>query len=124
MPYTWYIYHVEKCSHAKPKPKDKFTAIVCKDLNCMGFLINTEIRPFIRNKPDLLKCQVKIKATHYRCLNHDSYIDCLDLYPFCDSELINERDPINIVTKAEIKKAVSYAKTIEGRFKKVILNDI
>lgn len=122
MPSTWYIYHVINCIHVRPKPKNKFTAIVCKDLNCLGFLINTEIHPFIMKRPDLLASQVKIKASNYKCLKHDSYIDCIDLYDFHDSELLDRRDPINLINKAEIKKAVANSKTIENRYQKLIMN--
>jgi len=123
MPYTWYIYHVPNCLHAKPKPKNKLTAIVCKDLNCMGFLVNTVIHPYILKRPDLLAAQVKIKASNYKCLNHDSYIDCVDLYAFGDAELLDRRDPINLITRAEIQKAVNNSKTIVTRLQKLILNN-
>jgi hypothetical protein len=106
----------------KPRPKDKLTAVVCKDLHCMGFLINSAIHPFILKRPDLLASQVKIKVSDYKCLQHDSYIDCIDLLDFSDAELSNnERDPINIVTKAKIRKAVADSKTITNRFKRLIL---
>lgn len=89
----------------------------------MGFLINSGIHRYILKQPDLLACQVKIKASDYKCLNHNSYIDCIDLYAFDDAELTDERDTINIMTKAEIRKAVGNAKTLEARFQKLILRN-
>lgn len=122
MPDTWCIYHVKNCSHVRPLPKNKFTAIVCKDKKCMGFLINSEIHPFISRRPELLRCQVKIKASDYKFLDYDSYIDCVELYPFEDTELVDKKDSINIITKAEIKKAVKNSSTIVIRYQKLILS--
>ena len=123
MPNTWCIYHVKNCTHARPAPKNKFVAIVCRDLKCMGFLVNSEIYPFILKRPALLACQVKIKALNYSFLDHDSYIDCIDLYDFEDAELLDRLTPINIVTKAEIKRAVKDSETIAPRYQKLILNN-
>ena len=121
MPDTWCIYHVENCSHARPNPKDKFVVIVCRASKCMGFLVNTEIRPFILKRPELLKAQVKIKVSDYSFLDYNSYIDCKDLYDFEDRDLLNRRAPVNIVTKAEIRKVISDSNTIESRYQKLIL---
>jgi hypothetical protein len=120
---TWCIYHVKNCSHVRPFPKNKFTAIVCKDKKCMGFLINSIVRPFILKRPDLLRCQVKIKASDYKFLDHDSYIDCVELYPFEDTDLIDKKDTINMITKAEIKRAVKGSDTIVTRYQKLILSN-
>lgn len=89
----------------------------------MGFLINSGIHPFILKRPELLVCQVKIKALNYRFLDHDSYIDCIELCDFEDAELLDRRAPINIVTKAEIKKAVEGSETIAPRYQKLILSN-
>jgi hypothetical protein len=121
MPDIWCFYHVKNCPHTRPIPKDKFVAIVCRDSYCLGFLVNTNIHPFIRKQPDLLVCQVKIRASNYRFLDYDSYIDCNDLYPFGDTLLLDSRGLISRQTKIEIIKAVSISKTIEGRYQKLIL---
>jgi hypothetical protein len=121
MPDIWCIYHVSNCIYAKPSPKNKFVSIVCRSPNYMGFLINTDIHPFIMGKPDLLSCQVKILASQYKFLDHDSYINCVDLYQFKQTDLVNYCVPVNIVTKTEIIKAVKNSKTIELRFQKMIL---
>ena len=123
MPDTWCIYHVKHCSHTRPAPKNKFVVIVCRDLKCMGFLINSEIHPFILKKPELLKSQVKIRASNYNFLDHDSYIDCVELYEFDDAELLDWRAPVNIVTKAEIKKVVGDSDAIVPYHQKLILGN-
>lgn len=122
MPTTWCIYHVENCSHVRPIPKNKFVAIVCRDSKFRGFLINTEINLYILERPVLLMCQIDIRVSDYRFLDHDSYINCVDLFPFEDNELLNLRCDINIMTKAEIKKAVKDSGLIEGRYEKLILS--
>ena len=123
MPDTWCIYHVKNCSHTRPVPKDKFVVIVCRDSTCMGFLINTRIHPFILKQPELLKSQVKIKVSDYNFLDYDSHIDCKDLYDFEDEELLDRRVPVNIITKAEIRKAIGDSATIEPRYQKLILHN-
>lgn len=121
MPLIWYIYHVKNCRHAKPIPKDKLVVIVHRDPEPWGFFINTGIRQFVQKQPELLVCQVSIKETNYKCLDHDSYVDCAKLYLFEDTELLDVRDPINQQTKADIKKAVAVSKTIVVRHKKLIM---
>jgi len=123
MPDTWCIYHVKNCSHTRPSPKDKFVVIVCRDSTCRGFFINTRVHSFILKQPELLKSQVKIKVSDYNFLDYDSYIDCKDLYDFEDKELLDRRVPVNIITKAEIKKAVKGSKTIETRYQNLILSN-
>lgn len=121
MPSIWYIYHVKNCRHAKPAPKDKFVVIVHKDPEPWGFFINTGIRPFVQNQPEMLACQVSIKATDYKYLDHNSYVDCNDLYLFKDTDLTDAKGPVNKKTKADIKKAIAVSKTIVVRHKKLIL---
>ena len=121
MPAIWSIYHVKSCSHTKPKPKDKFVAVVCKDLKLMGFFINSKVHDYIQKRPSLLASQVGIKASDYSFLDHDSYVNCIRLYPFDDTELVDSRGAINTQTKVEIQKAVTNSKTLEKRYKKLIL---
>jgi hypothetical protein len=123
MPSVWYIYHVKKYRYAKPKPKDKFVVIALRDTKPWGFFINTDIRQFVRNRPELLACQVSIKASSHKCLNHDSYVDCTELFPFEDTELTDIKDKVDKQTQAEIKKAVAISKTLVVRHQKIILAD-
>lgn len=119
MPNVWHFFHVSKCSHTHP-PKDKFVLIVCADSECRGFLVNSDISGFIQKRADMLACQVEIKKSDYYFLVKDSYLDCSQLYPFDDMELLNGRGAVTQGTKAAIKKAVSVAKTIEKRYQDLI----
>ena len=121
MPDIWHIYHVDSCRHTRPTPKPKFVVIVCADSKRMGFLINSKVHSYIKKRPSLLACQAVIEVLNHRCLNYDSYVDCVDLYEFEDAELIDDRGVISEQAKAEIKRAVANSKTIEGRYKKLIL---
>ena len=118
---TWYIYHVKNCRHTKPIPKDKFVIIACIDTKPWGFFINTEINQFKQNQPKLLACQVNIKTANHKCLDYNSYVDCTDLLPFDDTELIDIKDKVDQQTQLEIKKAVEKAEMLVGRHRKIIL---
>ena len=117
----WHIYHIRNCRHAKPQPKDKFVIIACIDTTPWGFFINTEINQFIQKRSELLACQVPIKMTDHRCLDHNSYVDCTNLIPFEDAELTDIKDQVDGKTKAAIKEAVAKSKILIKRHQKIIL---
>ena len=121
MPDIWHIYHVQNCSHVRPCPKNKYVVIVCRDLAPMGFLINSSIHKYIQNRPDLLASQAVIEESNHKCLSRDSYVDCVDLYEFEDTELVEDYGPISRQAMIRIKEAVDNSKTIEVRYKKLIL---
>lgn len=123
MPEIWHIYHVQNCRHARPIPKNKYVAIVCRDLAPMGFLINSVIHQYIQNRPELRICQAFIEEANHKCLSRNSYVDCIDLYKFKDTELIEDYGHISKQAIARIKKAVDNSKTIEVRYKKLILGE-
>lgn len=39
-------------------------------------MINSQINQYIMKRPNLLACQVKLKASDYDFLDHDSYANC------------------------------------------------
>ena len=102
--------------------KDKFVVIVCRDIECMGFLINSTISRFIAKRPYMAECQITLSKLDYGFLFHDSYLDCARIYAFEDNELIVGLELVNDKTKAEIKTVVSKATTIEKRYQELILN--
>jgi hypothetical protein len=123
MPKLWYVYHVKNCLEAKPSPKNKFVVIVCRDSKYMGFFINSIISNFVQNRPLMLSCQAIIDKENHKYLKHDSYVDCTELIPFHDIELIDERSPIKKETKANIIKAVAQSTLLENRYKKMICSE-
>ena len=118
----WRVYRVRNCRHTHP-PKAKFVVIVCRDVEYMGFLVNSTINQFIVKKPYLLECQVTLSKSDYGFLFRDSYLDCGRIYSFDDAELIIGLELINDKTKTEIKNAVSKAKTVAKRYQKLILDN-
>jgi len=120
MPSAWQVYHVKKCCHTHP-PNNKYVSIVCKDIEFMGFLVNSELSNFILKRPDLLTCQVVLTASDYGFLKNNSYLDCGQIYPFDDDVLMISVSDINKKTMLAIKTAVSKSKTIEKQYKDLIL---
>jgi hypothetical protein len=89
----------------------------------MGFLINSSVHKYIQNRPNLLACQVPIEESNHKCLSRDSYVNCVNLFEFDDAELVEKRDPVSARARTQIKKAVNNSKTIEKRYKKLILGE-
>jgi hypothetical protein len=87
----------------------------------MGFLINTNIDKWIQIDPDKVLTQANIRAAEHKCLDYDSFVDCLELFPFDESELTNKRDPVSPAAKAAIQAAVTNSKTLVTKYKKLIL---
>ena len=116
----WHIYFINICRHTYPDPKDKFVAIVFRHLRPMGFLINSNIHPYLKKRRNLLAAQIPISAIDYGFLDHDSYINCAELFQFEMSELKRYLQIIDNRTKKEIKKAVANSDTIERIYIKLI----
>ena len=63
-------------------PHEKFVIVahVSASDGVWGFLINSEIHPFVASRPRLLACQVSIDvADHLNFLDYDSYADCSEV---------------------------------------------
>ncbi len=82
----WHVYFAPRCNHVRPYPKDKFVVVVHIDKNAMGFLINSKISDWLRKRPDLLTCEASILVEQHPFLDHDSYVDCRDIYEFFEWE--------------------------------------
>jgi hypothetical protein len=106
----------------RPTPKDKLIVVACVSAQPMGFLINSSIRPWVQREAYRLAAQAQILAAEHSCLKYDSYVDCLDLYPFEEIELVNRRDIVSPAAQASIKAAVKASKTIAVQYKALILS--
>ena len=69
-----------------------------------------------------MKSQIEIRVTYYRFLGHKSYINCAELKGFADEYLTDRRAPVNIVTKAEIRKVIGDSDIIGPGYPKLILH--
>ena len=114
----WHIYRVNKCRHTAP-PKGKYVAVVCANPNPHGFLVNTEIANFIKNRPAFLASPVSINATRYSFLKHNSYVDCSRIFSFKSGELHSVQG-INNNTRTAIKRVVSTSRLIAPVYRKLI----
>lgn len=94
--------------------------IVCVDTKPLGFLINSEIREWLKKDPDRLAAQANVLASEHSALNYDSFVDCWEIYEFEEAELTQARDPVSRTAKLSIKAAVAKSKTVEQKYKTMI----
>ncbi len=119
----WEVFFLPNCRHAKPAPKPKLVIIVYVTPTPHGFLINSGINRFIRNRPYLLPCEAAIQAKqHSSFLPHDSYIDCREAFPFDVAELTQSRGKVSTDTQTAILEAVRRCPVLERIHKKRILS--
>lgn len=102
--------------------KEKYLVLVADDdPEYLTFIVNSDINPFIANKPHLLQCQVAIDAASHSFLDHDSHVACHDVLPMKREEVIKSlmENPAGIKGKVspdvreQISAAVKFAKTID-----------
>lgn len=102
--------------------KEKFLVLVADDdPEYLTFIVNSEINPFIANRPHLLQCQVAIDSASHDFLDRDSHVACHEILPMRREDVIKTLmgDPSAIKGKAspdvrgQIVAAVKFAKTIE-----------
>lgn len=117
----WHIYRVNECRHTTP-PKPKYVVIACLNPNPYGFLINSEISQFIKARPTLLSSQVAIAAKRYGFLDHDSYINCAQIFSFRGGELHSIQDVQNNTRRA-IERVVAGSTLIEPIYRRLICGE-
>lgn len=102
--------------------KEKFLVLVADDdPEYLTFIVNSEINPFIANRPHLLQCQVAIDAANHEFLDYDSHVACHEVLPMKREEVIKSlmADPSGIKgavspdVRGQIAAAVKFAKTID-----------
>lgn len=102
--------------------KEKFLVLVADDdPEYLTFIVNSEINPFISNRPNLLQCQVVIDAANHDFLDYDSHIACHEIRAIKCEEVIKDlmADPsaikgeVSFDVRSQILAAVKFAKTIE-----------
>lgn len=117
------------CDFTTPS-KDKYLVLTCPGSKPLLFIINSEIHPFIEKRPELKKCQIKLNASDYDFLDHDSYINCSKVIDdFTEEDIVNQifhdirriQGELTETTKQEVIKVVESAKTIDKRTKAIII---
>jgi len=114
-------------------PKDKYLVIACWGSRPLLFVINSRIHPYIAARPHLSRCQIKLRAADYRFLDHDSYVNSSQVIAFFDQDEIRDqlladtgrvKGELQKAAKDAIISAVSGAKTISPRDKKLIIDSL
>lgn len=57
----------------------KYLLIACCEPECLVFVINSEINEFYHDKPNLYACHVDLPYEDHKFMQHDSYINCVDV---------------------------------------------
>lgn len=118
LPKIWSVYYFF-CTHTTPQ-KNKFIVITFYDVKPMGFLINSEIHPFIANKYHLRVCQVPLAQENHSFLNHDSYLDCQEVFPLTGLDQLDYRGEIHLDVRPLILAAVTKCPVLLVKHKEAI----
>ena len=70
--------------------RSKYLVVAHVDRECCTFIINTQIRRFIEERPLLAVCQVRMDAARHTFLRHDSYIACHEVLRLPTAKVIAE----------------------------------
>ena len=115
------------------KSKPKFLVLVAEDdPEYWTFIINTEIHAFIRERPHLLQCQVKINVADNPFLQHDSHLACHEILKIRREEVVQTlmhdtsglKGHISEVVRDQITAAVKFAQTLTPNEKQQILSSL
>ena len=120
------------CGFTNPR-KEKYLVLACPGSKPLLFIINSRIHPFVAKHPHLLKCQVKLEASDYRFLHHDSFVDCSKVIDFFhDSQIRGQilddisrvKGELSTNSKRKIIQAVQSAKTVSPKHKRKIISSL
>ena len=103
------------CDFTDP-PKDKFFLVASINPLVLLFIVNSNIRPFIANRPKLLESQVLLKPQDYGFLDHDSYLACHEVINYfslddiieeLNKDLSRIKGSLTVATRDEIVKILN-----------------
>lgn len=110
-----------------PRNKDKYLVIVCEE-TLLAFIINSKIPNIAIKDPRLAPTQVLIEASTHSFLDHDSYINCNEVFKLSLEDIEKQilpdmnriKDPVTIKVIQAIKTAVAVAPALAPKDKKAI----
>jgi hypothetical protein len=73
--------------HFTSPPKEKLLVVARVAAEVHVLVINSAIPPFIRARPDMLQCQVKLGKAAHEFLRIDSFMDCTQVYSIPTHEI-------------------------------------
>ncbi len=116
------------CEFTDPS-KEKYLVLVSMEPRPLFFVANSNVSKFIADRPELLKCQVRLNASQYPFLRYDSFVDCSQVIDSLDkdeivkqliAELGRIKGTLSETTKQQITGAAQEAKTISSTHKEAI----
>ena len=120
------------CDFTTP-PKEKRLVILSIQSELMVFVINSNIPRFYENKTHLKSQQIKLENQKEIFLDHDSWLDCSEVFKEFSLEDVKEillNDTSRILGKlskdviSQIMDVVSESETLEQRYINTIISDI
>lgn len=121
------------CDFTTP-PKDKFLLVACCEPELLVLIINSEINPFITERPELLACQVDIPHADHDFLHHDSFVNCVQTHTAFKMTSVRAAIVANYskVYKGrladyvirQVIEAVDRSEVMEGRHSKMIIQEL
>jgi hypothetical protein len=67
---------------------EKRFVVLLVDTHTITCVINSEIGPFIRVRPEMLRSQVQMPSAHHGFMDHDSHVDCSRTRAFLTDEVV------------------------------------
>jgi len=117
-------------------PKSKFVVVVHIDYDedlMLVFIVNSRVHPLIERDPMLKACQVKLEKATYTFFDHDSYLNCAEVYDppeidkIIDHLLVYPQDIRGSLIEKdllEVIQAVNSATTITEYDKNLIIKSL
>lgn len=111
---------------------EKRFVVVHVDEHTVTCIINSNVSAFLKNRPDMLRCQVLMSANGHAFMDHDSHIDCSRTRTYSTAEVINEllQKPewvlgsITASLREEMIAAIKFAPTLSAREAGVICQSL
>lgn len=116
------------CDFTDP-PKNKYLVIARVSTDTWVYVISSTPNQFIQSNPNLLACQVLIKANQHKFLAHNSYIDCSEPISIKTHEMERQlmKDPTRILGEVSqevrlgIRNAIQTSAKTTMRMKEILL---
>lgn len=102
---------------------EKRFVVVHVDEHIVTCIINSSVSTFLKNRPDMLRCQVSISANSHAFMDHDSHVDCSRMRRYSTADVINEllQKPkwvlgsITTSLRDEMIAAIKFAPTLSAK---------
>lgn len=120
------------CQFTTP-PKNKHMLLACLYPRPLLLMVNSQIHPYIKNRPYLKSCQAPLQVEQHLFLAHDSYVDCREIYTnFSLNDIVAQiranrqriRGFISEEAQEQVIAAIKVCPVLEKQYKKLILDEL